>query len=333
VTDACDENPNMRIIAGDSFAAAQHDARLGEYRRKWRDNPPSRTVERFPIHLDIESTSICNLKCPFCAGTNETYSYGIMNFELFRKIVDEGAEKGLYSIKLNFRGEPLIHPGIAGMIAYAKEKGIVDVFFNTNATLLNEASGKALIEASLDRLIVSFEGYSKVVYERNRVGACFEDVVDNIRKFVVQKKTLGASRPVLRLQTVNISGDSGYLNRYREFWGEYPDEITCIDLRDEEGDYSCLEPGGWQCPYPWLRLCITWDGTALTCPFMNRGEGAYTWKGFGNIRETSIEEIWHSPDMERIRASQTAGTSHHLEPCRFCSYRGTEILKQERGKV
>lgn len=323
-------DPNIRILT-DHVLESSQDERLKEYRCKWRDNPHTHVVERFPIHLDVESTSICNLKCPFCAGTHEQYDYGFMDFELFRTIIDEGSAKGLYSIKLNFRGEPLMHPRIADMVAYAKERGLVDVFFNTNATFLSEKIGEQLIRSGLDRLIVSFEGVTPEVYEQNRVGANFEAVVENVRNFVRLKRRLGAKTPLLRLQTVAIDDTPGYIERYKEFWGEWADEITCIDLRDEQKDYSAVSSAGWECPYPWRRLCVTWDGVILTCPFVNRSLNTYSWQGFGRIGETTLEEVWYGTAMKRLREAHLACASHGVEPCCYCSYRGTELAKADQG--
>lgn len=322
-------DPNVRILTDDVFAAAR-DEHLKEYRRKWRESCANHVVESFPIHLDVESTSVCNLKCPFCAGTHERYNYGYMDFDLFSVIIDEGSGKGLCSIKLNFRGEPLMHPRIVDMVAYAKQRGIIDVFFNTNATFLTEEIGEKLIRAGLDRLIVSFEGVTPEVYERNRVGAQFNAVVENVRNFVRLKRRLGAKAPLLRLQTVAIDDTPGYIERYKEFWGEWADEITCIDLRDEQKDYSTISGAEWECPYPWRRLCITWDGVILTCPFVNRSLDAYSWQGFGKVGETTIAEAWHGTQMTQLRRAHQTSASHEVEPCRYCSYRGTELAKANR---
>lgn len=322
-----DENPNIKILAGSSFDTAL-DKRIEEYRFKWRENPVKFIVERFPIHLDIESTSVCNLKCPFCATAHEEYPRGFMSFELYKKIIDEGKESGLYSIKLNFRGEPLLHPEIAHLVSYAKRRGIVDVFFNTNATLLTDKVSKALIESGLDRLIISFEGYTKAIYERNRIGARFEDVVSNVRNLFYLKRKMNSKHPVLRLQTVDLKEFDGYLPAYEEFWSSYADEITCIDLRDETADYTKLKAEDWRCLYPWRRLCITWDGEILTCPFVNRSPSQYKWRGFGNIKDVTIQEIWNGEAMAKFREAHKRCLPHTIEPCKYCSYRGTELLKR-----
>src|SRR3989338_3581958 len=93
-----DENTNIKMLTRSFFDTAT-DERIKEYRLKWRENPEKFIVENFPIHLDIESTSICNLRCPFCATAHEDYPRGFIAFELYKKIIDEGKGSGLYSIK------------------------------------------------------------------------------------------------------------------------------------------------------------------------------------------------------------------------------------------
>src|SRR5205085_2304623 len=42
----------------------------------------------YPIHLDIESTSICNLDCPMCPYPEMRIKKGNMTFDLFKNIID-----------------------------------------------------------------------------------------------------------------------------------------------------------------------------------------------------------------------------------------------------
>ena len=43
----------------------------------------------FPQHIFIETTSLCNLKCKLCPRTSGNTLIGNMDFELFKKIIDE----------------------------------------------------------------------------------------------------------------------------------------------------------------------------------------------------------------------------------------------------
>ena len=131
---------------------------------------------KFPPHLDIEPTMLCNMKCPMCFQQHMPIpKEGYVDFELYKKIIDECAENKLYSIRLCHRGEPLMHPRIVDMIKYAKNKGIKEVFTLTNGLLLNERLILELYDAGLDWLQMSIDGaYDK--YEKIRYPAKFKEV-------------------------------------------------------------------------------------------------------------------------------------------------------------
>ena len=78
-----------------------------------------------PLSIDIETAAICDLACPHCSREYIITPDKIMKFELYKKIVDECVKLEVPSIKLNWRGEPLLNPKIDEFIKYAKEKGIL----------------------------------------------------------------------------------------------------------------------------------------------------------------------------------------------------------------
>jgi len=138
------------------------------YRLNWYAVEKFHYITNFPVHIDFETTNFCNLKCTMCphsldGGFGEQ---GIMDFDIFKKVIDEGAGEGLKSIKLNIRGEPLLHPRLADMVRYAKTKGIIEVMFNTNGLLLDKAKTKALIEAGED---LSTEELYIITFDREEI--------------------------------------------------------------------------------------------------------------------------------------------------------------------
>src|SRR3990167_9714802 len=88
-----------------------------KYRLLWHLLPRLRIVSKYPIHLDIESTNACNLKCIMCCRDFMEDGVGQMSQEIYAKIFQEVIP---YSIKLNWRGEPFLHPQIVWKVAYAK---------------------------------------------------------------------------------------------------------------------------------------------------------------------------------------------------------------------
>jgi radical SAM protein with 4Fe4S-binding SPASM domain len=317
-----DVNSNFHTIAGKSVVD-RADLRYREYRQKWEDWPKQYSEGDFPLHLDIEPTNVCNLRCPFCATTYNTYKQGFMKEPVWKKILDEGGKNGLYSLKFTYRGEPLLHPQISDMVQYAKNVGVMDVYFNTNAVRLDEKLIRSLIDAGLDRISISFEGYSKKVYEKYRVGAVFENVVKNIENLHEIKKELDSEKPLVRIQTVLVPEIRDKSKEYAAFWASRSDEVAYLDMKDEEGnpDHRGII-SDWTCPQLFQRLTITWEGTILPCV-----HDIYEWMPLGNIETISIKEAWQSAKERDYRLLHQQGKAHEIKSCDRCPLRENEIHK------
>jgi len=296
-----------------------------EYRRKWEEWPRKSYIGDFPLHLDVEVSSVCNLRCKFCETNYEKVGtvYGYMDFDLFKKIIDEGAEYGLYAIKLNSgaRGEPLLNKNIIRMVEYAKKKGIIDVYMNTNAVLLTQELGGKLIEAGLDRISISFEGTEPDIYERYRVGAKFDKVRRNILEFIKLRNRMNFEIPKIRIQTVATPELLPEIKEYGEYWSKLVDEVAFIDFKDYSNKKKDLI-SDWVCPYLWQRMMITWDGTISVCGFDYTDEHK-----LGNVKTDSIRKAWGGEEMGRIRKLHIEGKAHTIPICNGCPFRTTEILK------
>jgi hypothetical protein len=103
-----------------------------KYRKAWRENPKNRVVGDFPLHLDVEATNTCNLRCTMCQIPFGKMKTGHLEMETFNVILNEIKQYGLPSIKFNFRGEPLMHPQISSLVKKAKDAGVLEVQFNSN---------------------------------------------------------------------------------------------------------------------------------------------------------------------------------------------------------
>ena len=112
---------------------------------------PRRKVPRFPLNLDIEISSKCQIKCDHCfrqymdIGEND-----FMPLDMYKKIAAECGKEGLFTLKFSMRGEPLLHPDIVEMIEFAKQQGIKEVWINTNGGPLTEKLAFDLIKAGAD---------------------------------------------------------------------------------------------------------------------------------------------------------------------------------------
>ncbi len=298
-----------------------------EYRKCWIENPQNFILRDMPLHLDVESTSYCNLRCTFCDRQIlvDRGMLGSMDFDLFKHILDQfDDENKLWGVKFSYRGEPLLNPNIPEMIRYAKDSGVLDVYFNTNAMLLSEDVCRNIINAGLDRISISVDGVDKESYERVRIGADFDTVVENIETILKIRHELGSSIPKIRIQTVRLPGIDE--NAYVQRWKPYADEVAMLEYTDESRRVTGID-AKWACPQLWQRLTIEWDGSVFAC---NNDciRGLY----LGNIKERSIYDCWHDEQLMEVRELHRQGLSHKVKACDGCPWRTAQIRKADRGE-
>ena len=319
---SAEPNANFTMLAGNSVHTNQGPRYLA-YRLRWMENPRNFVVEDFPIHLDIEATNRCNLKCVFCDKLPylSPDEFGDMEYGLYTRIIDEGSDKGLCSIKLSYRGEPLLHPRLPDMIAYARKKGILDLYFNTNAMLLTESKSRELIEAGLIRISISVEGTDELAFEQARIGARFDRIKRNADTLLTLRESMGVDFPKVRIQTVALPGIN--LEKYAHYWSSYCDETAAIDYKAaEERDETLVAPD-WACPQLWQRMSIEYDGRIMPC-----NNDDYRHLSPGNVSNMGVFNSWHASMVSTARELHMQGRSHKLPSCNGCPWRTTQIMKK-----
>ncbi len=186
--------------------------RYNDYRDHWTnvnkniiENKISDSLNN-PYCVDIELAAICDLACPHCYREYIVTPDKIMKEDLFKKIIKQVEDLRIPSIKLNWRGEPLLHPKIFDFINLAKKARVLEVSINTNATTLDEKKAEKLINSGLDQIIFSFDGGTEKTYEKMRPGRFkdnkFSEVYRNIKNFCLKKKELNKIFPLTKIQMV-----------------------------------------------------------------------------------------------------------------------------------
>src|SRR5258705_12478590 len=98
-----------------------------EYRRKWSEYPQQQQVSEYPLLVDIELSSLCNLTCPMCYTITDEFKKQVnstrMEWELYKRIIDEIGGR-VPAIRLSLRGEATLHTKFIEAISYAKQKGV-----------------------------------------------------------------------------------------------------------------------------------------------------------------------------------------------------------------
>ena len=289
------------------------------YRAKWNYYPKYNIVPKFPFHVDIETTDACNLRCIMCVhGTTGVPNPGMIDKNFAKGLIDQVASYGGYSIKFNWRGEPSLHKDLIELVRYAKQKGILEVQMNTNGIPYNETKIRGLIEAGLDRIIFSVDGASKETYEKIRVGAKYEKLVENIKAFYSLRKELGKSKPLIRVQMVKMNENKDEVESFLKMWKPYVDDIKVNNVTDR-GQGNALTAGDrisvgrTRCPQPWQRMVVAYDGTVMPCC----ADWYMKWI-IGDAKKSDLKEIWKSQKMRKLRQLINELKLDEFEPCKNC---------------
>jgi MoaA/NifB/PqqE/SkfB family radical SAM enzyme len=235
------EENNLQDI--DQSILGQFITEYKNYRNDWV-NPIRRQNANRPLCVDIETASICNLACPHCSREYIITPDKVMDEDLFIKIVDESALLKVPSMKMNWRGEPLLNPRLTKMINYAKRKGILEILINTNAVTLTEEKANEIIDSGLDVMIYSFDGGTKETYEKMRPGRFkennFEDVYSKIKRFSEIKKERSAKFPITKIQMILTEDSRKEVNQFYELFGDIVDEVTITQYNERGGNFNSL---------------------------------------------------------------------------------------------
>lgn len=131
-----------------------------------------------PQLIEIEPTMGCNLKCRMCHTTyiNEPHQYLDLD-----KITDFTFLKEKIVI-LGSVFEPFIHPEINRLIDILNKQKCKLVIIS-NAHNLNKNKVPAIFDSDLDSVTISFDGITKPVYEKIRLGGDFDLALEHITQF------------------------------------------------------------------------------------------------------------------------------------------------------
>jgi len=148
---------------------------------------------RAPVCLYLEVTNRCNLLCTTCPRTYEELEPPAdMSWDLFASIVDQVPD--LTRAVLHGVGEPMLVKLLPRMVRYLTDRGVYTLF-NTNGTVLNERSGRALIDAGLDELRVSLDAANAKSFREIRGKNYFNRILKNVRAFRDLQEREGHAKP------------------------------------------------------------------------------------------------------------------------------------------
>ncbi|MWC26950.1 GTP 3',8-cyclase MoaA [Paenibacillus sp. MMS18-CY102] len=110
-------------------------------------------------YLRISVTDRCNLRCIYCMpeeGVQFTDASNLLSYDHIVELVESAASMGITKLRIT-GGEPLVRPGLDGLIRrLSRIPGISDIALTTNGLLLAQQA-EALRDAGLNRVNISLD--------------------------------------------------------------------------------------------------------------------------------------------------------------------------------
>ncbi len=289
--------------------------------KKLTDRLPNPDME-FPELIALEIASSCNLSCIHCPPhlkefKNQVRKFGIMDMDLFYKLMDEIDDYGKRRIALHKDGEPLLHPQTEEILQRVKQNHDHTIYLTTNAHRLTEKIGSSLLENKIDIINISLGASSKEFYEKVR-GKDFEKVVNNITAFLKLRET-AEWKPKVIIQIIDLPEYSEMQNEienFKKYWSKYDVEIQVWEkLTWGVYDYKDNGKRRYPCYSLWESFTVNSDGLVSAC-CMDWTQQLVT----GDTNTQTIKEIWKGEKLKYLRQMHIDGKEKELPLCGTCNY-------------
>ncbi len=166
--------------------------------------PPRRSLDAGPMpsRLYIECTAACNISCfqACCApetGITRSREAGMLDFDLFRKVVDE-AGPSLVRIDFFNYGEAFLHKQSVEMCEYIKTRfPQVYLYTSTNGLAFTEDRARRLVHTGIDEVTFSLDGAIPEHYARYRQRGNLETALGHLGAMADEKHRAGRDVPFI----------------------------------------------------------------------------------------------------------------------------------------
>jgi len=311
-------------------------------------NHRGETSPHLPIMMDIEPDSRCNFRCIMCARAKRgvgAKSKPRLTFEEFKQIIDTNMQ--FVEVKLQGIGEPLLNHDLFAMIRYATHHDIW-VRSTINGSLLHKNDNfKKLIDSGIGEVQLSFDGATKEVFEKIRLGANFDQILTNIKQLndYVRTKDRDFTRMWVLLQQNNrfqfldfieLAARLGFRRLTYSMvltgWGEeecfdslktgaFTNEEEAAILTEarkygiEVSTWNCtdryrLDSLQTLCAWPFSRAFLTSDSRIMPCGLIGYRDDI----NFGSALH--IREAWNAEPYRNFRRAHIEGNIPSF--CREC---------------
>ncbi len=285
-----------------------------------------------PIQVNIETTTLCNARCTFCAYPKVSRPKAVMTMAMFEKICRDFEALGGGLLGLSpMMSDPLVDPFVMDRVRLVNEKfPTVILHMFTNLIGLPRLSNDevTLLLRSLRHINVSIggleaEGYAEM-FGVDKFGAVYKSLLrlGNLNQSIgspcqlilnVRTNKVAETQQNPRMAAIMQAGYRimGIATEFSDFGGivrqeHVPEGVTILKPDRSQDRVPCLIAMSY--------MGIAPDGSAVGCACFD-GRGAAT---IGDAATNSLQEIWRSGRAEQFRRAFETGAIPDI--CKSCAF-------------
>jgi len=295
-----------------------------------------------PVHITIEPTNACNLRCPVCETGNGSMARptGLLDFERYRQFIDLVAPTTAV-LMFYFMGEPFLNKRAYEMIRYARQKGLY-VETCTNGDFVD---AKGVIYSDVNDISFQIGGMTQQTHEIYRVKGKLDRVVTNLQNLIDARRSHPQSNVKVSVGFVVMKHNEHevpeFLHWAKEIGVDRANVIDpCVRTVAEGREFLPTDKRYWfydedafsqgvlkpkhlpdnECTWIWNSLTVNWDGSVVPC--CRDPNGLHV---LGNVFERPLPEVWNGEAMRDFRR-RIVTQQGKVDICRLCSGYGVPQL-------
>jgi hypothetical protein len=230
--------------------------------------------------------------------------------EVWMKIIDDTRSLGI-TYRPFLINEPLSDKRMGKIIRYIRKDDTARVEINTNGELMTEEMAHDILDAGIDVIRFSIDGFSEETFSQSRVGVDYQKTVDRTFKFIkLAKKNGGAKRIEIRMIDLDINRAEHAA--YKKFWsdaGAIP-IITSFYRWPWEPGVECVR---LPCMKVLREMFFYVNGKATLCCWDSHERAVV-----GDVAKQHVLDIWHGAINQEYRSLLAEGRRDEILLCSRC---------------
>jgi radical SAM protein with 4Fe4S-binding SPASM domain len=296
------------------------------------------TPFNLPLHMQIELTNYCDLRCPICpTGIRELQRRpAAISVEMFESLMKQVGSY-LLTMSLWGWGEPLLHPHLTDILRIAHEYPVAALLSTNGQKLSSPKVIDALADYPPAHLIVALDGLTDETNSQFRVGARLAPALEGVRQLAEIKKARKQEFPILHMRYIHMKHNEHEQPRLVEFAREHGFDflstrsLLIIDSTHadeaahkhwtflpesqdqrayEYEDNRRIHRNDFVCQQPFWFPTVLADGTVTPCDQDHNAQlplGIFT-------DHATFRDIWFSEQARRVRRR----IRDEAATCSFC---------------